>query len=135
MRHESADAGNAFSRALAIQREAASQGFDWPEIAGVLDKVREELDELIEALRQGDRVHARDEFGDLLFTVLNLSRFMDVDTEEELDRTTTRFVSRYTRLKSILSEGGETVDQVGLDYLNHVWKEVKRGEFEKQKKA
>lgn len=135
MQHEPSDAGNAISRSLTIQREAASQGFDWPEIAGVLDKVREELDEIIEAVTQNDRVHARYEFGDLLFTVLNLSRFLDADPEQELDRTTARFVSRYSRLKSILAEREETVDQVSLEYLNRVWKEVKRGESEKQKKA
>ena len=128
MQHESSDAGNAFSRSLAIQREAASQGFDWPEISGVLDKVQEELNELIEAVTRGDTVHARYEFGDLLFTVMNLARFLDAEPEQELDRATDRFMSRYTRLKSILAEGGQTVAQTALDDLNRVWKEVKRAE-------
>ena len=128
MQHESSDARNAFSRSLAIQREAASEGFDWPEISGVLDKVREELNELIEAVTRGDTVHARYEFGDLLFTVMNLARFLDAKPEQELDRATDRFMSRYTRLKSILAEGGQTIAQTALDDLNRVWKEVKRGE-------
>ena len=105
MQHKYSDVGNAFSRSLAIQREAASQGFDWPEIAGVFDKTREELDELVEAVTRGDTVHARYEFGDLLFTVMNLARFLDAEPEPELDRATDRFMSRYTRLKSILAEG------------------------------
>ncbi|MCH7959732.1 MAG: hypothetical protein IID08_06360 [Candidatus Hydrogenedentes bacterium] len=135
MQHESSDARNAFSRSLAIQREAASEGFDWPEISGVLDKVREELDELVEAVTRRDTVHARYEFGDLLFTVMNLARFLDADPEKEIDRAAARFTSRYKRLKSILAERKRTVAQTDFDDLNRVWKEVKRSECDEQKRA
>lgn len=135
MKHDSPEPANAFARSLSIQLEAAANGFDWPEIEGVFDKVREELDEVVDAVTRGDAPHARYEFGDLLFTVINLARFLEAEPEQELERAAARFTSRYEHLKTILSERGETLKGMDLDELNRVWKEVKRSEHEEQKKA
>jgi ATP diphosphatase len=109
----------ALHRASKIQNRAAKVGFDWDQAAEVLPKVREELGELEEALT--DPVHAQQELGDVLFSVVNLARHLGLDPEIALGQATDRFEARFRRMES---EG--SLDGLDLDGLNQRWDRAKR---------
>lgn len=94
----------ALFRALQISKRAAKQGFEWPDYASVLEKLREELAELEEAVAGSDPARIEAELGDVLFTVVNLARWQRVDPEEALRKMLARFERRYRRMES-LAEG------------------------------
>ena len=119
----------ALARAVKLQKRAARGGFDWPEAAQVLDKVEEETHELRAEL-QGGRVPDRieDEVGDLLFTVANLARHLEVDPEEALRRTNRKFERRFRRIEAALRAGGRPMSEVALDQLEALWQAAKEDE-------
>lgn len=108
-----------------IQRDAAAVGFDWPDIQGVFDKLHEEIAEIHEALARGDREHARHEVGDLLFSVVNLARFLSADPGEELRRTNERFTRRFDMVKTEIARTGRAVQDCTLRELDAVWDAIK----------
>lgn len=112
----------------AIQEDASAQGFDWPDISGVLQKIHEELQEIQTALDAGDREHAQSELGDLLFATVNLARFLDADPTEELRRATERFSSRFARLQHELNRESRVMQECSIEELDEVWERVKRAE-------
>ncbi|MCG6887737.1 MAG: nucleoside triphosphate pyrophosphohydrolase [Proteobacteria bacterium] len=118
----------ALTRALKLQRRAARAGFDWPSVTGVLDKVREEFDEVAEALHAApgsDRVV--EEIGDLLFSVVNLTRHLDVDPETALRRANRKFERRFGQVETRLrAQGG--IEQASLAEMDAAWEAVKRSE-------
>ncbi len=116
----------ALARALAVQRDAARVGFDWPEIAPVFDKVLEEVEEIREALALGQQEHAKDELGDLLFAVVNLARFLHADPAEALHRTTDRFEHRFRRVCEIVRDAGKAPQDCALEELDAAWDRAKR---------
>ena len=91
----------ALARALLVSKRAARAGFEWASIEGVLEKLDEELREVREALSEGDKAHTEAEIGDLLFTVVNLARWAEIDPEEALRHMIDRFTRRYTRMESL----------------------------------
>ena len=91
----------ALFRALQISKRAAKQGFEWPDYASVLEKLREELAELEEAVAGGDPMRIEAELGDVLFTVVNLARWQRIDPEEALRKMLARFERRYRRMESL----------------------------------
>jgi len=101
-------------------------GFDWPDIAGVFEKVREELGEIEAALAAGDVPHARRELGDVMFAVVNLGRFLGADPAAELARTNRRFLRRFDLLKRYLREEGRRVEDCTLEELDAVWTRAKK---------
>lgn len=116
---------DALDEALAVQQAASRIGFDWPDIQGPLDKVREELDEIHAALDAHDHAHARRELGDLLFSVVNLARFLDADPSEELRAMTGRFTSRFERVKVRIMEQGRRLEDCTLAELDALWDAAK----------
>jgi XTP/dITP diphosphohydrolase len=96
---------SALAGAMTISRRAAAAGFEWDDLAGVWAKVDEELDELRQALAQGDPAHAQSELGDVLFTLVNLARWSNLDPEAGLAGTNRRFLDRFSRVEAAL--GGE----------------------------
>jgi XTP/dITP diphosphohydrolase len=96
---------SALAGAMTISRRAAAAGFEWDDLAGVWAKVDEELDELRQALAQGDSAHAETELGDVLFTLVNLARWSNLDPEAGLAGTNRRFLDRFSRVEAAL--GGE----------------------------
>ena len=92
----------ALAGAMTISRKAAAAGFEWDTIDGVWAKVKEELDELREAAASGDRSHAQEELGDLLFTLVNVGRWGGLDPEEGLAGTNRRFLDRFRRVEMAL---------------------------------
>ena len=123
MPHETNDA---IARSWAIQSDASRRGFDWPDIQGVLGKVREELGEIEEAWGAGDRNAAQDELGDLLFATVNLARFLDVDPAEALGGANARFQKRFALLEAELQSTGKVMEECSLEELDEVWEWVKR---------
>ena len=104
----------ALTGAMTISRKAAAAGFEWDAIAGVWAKVEEELGELQEAVASGDRGHAQEELGDLLFTLVNVARWGDLDPEEGLAGTNRRFLDRFRRVEAALGGdlGGRSIGEL-----------------------
>jgi ATP diphosphatase len=118
----------AMARAGKLQKRAASVGFDWPEPLPVLDKVREELDEVLEAMAQGDSAALADEVGDLLFSVVNLARHLKVDPENALRGANTKFDRRFRFIEQALRDTHRPVEDCSLEELDALWGEAKRQE-------
>lgn len=118
--------GDLLLRACSIQANASCLGFDWPDISGVFAKVREEIGELSEAIEVGDKAQVRCEFGDLIFSVVNLSRFVDACPSAELEAATRRFEERFECLRSILVNRDRAILDCSVDELDEVWGEAKR---------
>ncbi len=115
----------ALARAQAISRRAASLGFEWPNIDLVWAKVDEELCELKEAVAAGDQRHTGEEFGDLLFTLVNVARFLSVESEEVLAQTVERFTARFHHIEARLRQANKAFDQSSIDEMDRYWDEAK----------
>ena len=112
----------ALAGAMAISRKAAAAGFEWDDLDGVWGKVHEELDELKEAVASGDRAHAQEELGDVLFTLVNVARWCGLDPEEGLAGTNRRFLERFGRVEAAL--GGDLTGR-SLAELEALWRQAK----------
>lgn len=115
----------ALMRAAKISKKAARTGFDWPDIDSVFDKLREETAELRVAVDSGNREHIKEEIGDLLFTVVNISRFAGIDPEEALRDMLGKFAYRFQRIEEHARETGREVGQLTLKEMDQVWDEAK----------
>lgn len=115
----------ALTEAAQISRKAARAGFDWPEIDQVLDKVREELDELAEARNRQSADEVEGELGDLLFTLVNVARFLNVDPEQALRRTNAKFRRRFAHVEGALAEQGRDFSKSNLEEMEQLWQEAK----------
>ncbi|MDR5906640.1 nucleoside triphosphate pyrophosphohydrolase [Franzmannia qiaohouensis] len=118
----------ALSRAAKLSKRAARVGFDWPDSRGVIDKIREELAEVEAALDAGDRDHAAEEVGDLLFAVTNLARTLKADPEQCLRATNAKFERRFRHVESALAARGQQPSSVTLDEMEAHWQDAKRRE-------
>lgn len=110
-----------------IQAAASAEGFDWPDVTGVLDKVEEEIAEVREAIAAGDAAHARKELGDLLLVAVNLARFLGADPREELMAATDRFENRFRQLKIFLDSDGKSIGDCAPEVLEAAWQRIKPG--------
>ena len=124
---EDAVAG-ALHRAHKIQKKAAKHGFDWPDVTGVLDKIAEELGEVRSAIAAGNETRVRSEIGDLLFSVVNLSRYREHVAEEVLGETIRKFEKRFACMERLLAADGKTLDGCRIEELETYWVRAKAGE-------
>jgi len=115
----------ALPRAHKVQKKAASVGFDWPDLDGVFDKIEEELGELREAVRKESSERQRDELGDLLFAVVNASRFIKADPEEALAGTNRKFAERFKYIEEQLRISGRAFGDTDLLEMEKWWQEAK----------
>ena len=113
----------AVSAAMTISRKAAKAGFEWEDIAGVWSKVNEELEELKDAISSGDKAHAQEELGDVLFTLVNVARWCEISPEEGLAGTNQRFLDRFSRVEAALD--GDLQGQ-SIEKLEGLWQQAKR---------
>lgn len=119
----------ALMRAAKVQKRAAKANFDWEDVYEPLFKVGEELSELEEAIENGCPMSISEEFGDLLFAVVNVSRFIKVDSEETLNRATDKFISRFQKVEEICNERNIDMKNSTLEELDSIWEEVKKKNF------
>lgn len=120
----------ALTRALKLQEKASRVGFDWNDARQVLAKIREETQEVAEALEDGGIAAIRDEMGDLLFAVVNLARHAGVDPEDALRGTNDKFTRRFGHVEQRLAADGRRPDQASLDEMEALWQEAKQKERE-----
>lgn len=111
----------ALMRADKVQKKAAKVGFDWDSVDGAFDKVSEELAELKEAVQMGVVDNALEELGDLLFSVVNVSRFISVDSEEALTYATDKFIDRFSKVEKMAEEKGLNMKETELSELDKLW--------------
>jgi len=110
-------------------------GFDWPDISGVFEKVHEELEEIADAWRNGDREEAQRELGDVLFAIVNLARFLGTDPRKELHDANARFTERFQMLTKSVQEKGLVMQECTLEQLDTVWERVKEEIDQSSKKG
>ena len=116
----------ALARAQSITRRASHLGFDWPNIGPVWEKVEEEIRELKNAAESGDKTRTGEELGDLLFSLVNLARFLDVEAEEILAQTVDRFTRRFHYIETKLQQADKSFDQSSLEEMDRLWEEAKK---------
>jgi len=116
----------ALTRARRVQEKAASVGFDWPDIAAVWAKVNEELDELREAQAGADPEDIAEEFGDVLFSLVNLGRFLHLSAEDALRQTMAKFEYRFRGIEQELARRGRRIDESSLAEMDAIWNSFRR---------
>jgi tetrapyrrole methylase family protein/MazG family protein len=122
----------ALARAQSITRRASHLGFDWPDIDPVWEKVTEEINELKDAASSGDKKRTGEELGDLLFSLVNVARFLDVEAEDALAQTIDRFTRRFHHVESRLHEVNKSFEQSSLEEMDRFWEEAKKLESQKK---
>lgn len=115
-------------RAQAVQKKAASVGFDWDDVSGPLDKLAEETDELKEAIGTADRDRIAEELGDLLFAVVNVARLLDVDADSALRAALGKFESRFQYIEESAARSGRDVGVMTIHEMDSLWEEAKTSE-------
>jgi len=118
----------ALLKAQRIQAKASRVGFDWKDASGSVEKIDEELGELKQAIASGSPEQVAGEMGDLLFSLVNTCRFLEVDAEGALEGTTRKFARRFREVERRIREQGRSLKACTLAELDAVWDEVKRGE-------
>ena len=115
----------ALMRAQTIQKKAARVGFDWDKVEEVTAKAREEVSEFAEAVEAGKTAQMEEELGDLLFSIVNVARYIDVSPEQALTRTNQKFLSRFAYIEQKLTERGSTPAEATLEEMDALWEEAK----------
>jgi len=115
----------ALKRAQKLQKRAAREGFDWPTIEPVLDKIEEEISELREAIKNNNQPEIHEETGDVFFSCVNLARHLNVDAEESLRSCNAKFEKRFAYIENTLSESNRKVSDCSLDELEVLWLQAK----------
>lgn len=115
----------ALLRSYEISSRAAAVGFEWPTPADVVLKIEEEVRELREAIDSGDRRHAREEMGDLLFSISNLARKLDIEPESALREASDKFTARFQALEAVFEANARPLSEATLAEMEEVWARVK----------
>ncbi len=113
----------ALMRSAKVQKKAAAAGFDWDSTDGIYDKISEETEELKEAIEKGSNIE--EEYGDLLFSVVNLGRHLKLTPEIALSGATEKFIRRFEKMETLSKERGKNLDECDISELDALWNEVK----------
>ena len=116
----------AMIKASRIQDKAASAGFDWEKPEQVFEKVREELEELNAEVQSGNKTKIESEFGDVLFSLINYARFINVDPESALERTNKKFIRRFQFMEEKVKDEGKTLSDMSLEEMDVHWEKSKK---------
>ncbi len=116
----------AMVKAVRIQDKARGAGFDWERPEQVWEKVEEEQQELLEVVAQGQQNKIEQEFGDLLFALINYSRFLKIDPESALERTNKKFMRRFQYMEQRVQENGQQLSDLNLQEMDVFWEEAKK---------
>ena len=115
----------ALKRAQKITSIASAYGFDWPKTEDIREKLKEELQEFDDAVKSGSNDKIEEELGDIFFTLVNLSRFLSVDAETSLSKTTGKFLRRFSYVTKKLSACGISIKEATLAQMDTLWNEAK----------
>ena len=116
-------------KAMRIQEKAKSSGFDWETKDQVWEKVMEELNEFKNEAEKGNAEKMKNEFGDLIFSLINYSRFIDINPEEALERTNIKFIKRFKYLEQNANDNGKKLHDMSLAEMDKIWEESKAKEL------
>jgi XTP/dITP diphosphohydrolase len=101
-------------------------GFEWDNREQVWEKVEEEQKELMEAVQSGEQSDIEEEFGDLMFSMINYARFLSIDAEAALERTNRKFINRFEKMEDAVGLSGKQINDLSLAELDAIWNEVKK---------
>ena len=118
----------ALIKALRIQEKAKQVGFEWKVTSQVKSKLMEELSELDEVIAEGNQDRMEDEFGDVLFSMVNYARFLNIDPENALERTNKKFKKRFEQMEAIMTNDNKELSSYTLEQMDAVWNEIKKNE-------
>lgn len=113
-------------KAIRIQEKAKQVGFEWENKEDVWKKVEEEMDELKEAVAENDNGHIEEEFGDVMFSLINYARFLRIDAEGVLEKTNKKFISRFTQMEAEAFASGSSLADMSLAEMDALWNSIKR---------
>ena len=113
-------------KAIRLQEKSKQVGFEWNNSGEVWEKVEEETLELKEAVDSGDIHHMEEEFGDLMFSLINYARFLHIDAETALERTNRKFIDRFTKMEQTIVLSGKQMTDLSLEELDAIWNAVKK---------
>ena len=116
----------AMVKATRIQEKAKQVGFEWDNKEDVWKKVEEEMAELHEAIAEGDTPHIEEEFGDVLFSLINYARFLNIDAEGVLEKTNVKFINRFQQMEALAKEKEKNLADMSLAEMDELWDEVKK---------
>jgi len=113
-------------KAMRLQEKAKQMGFEWEVKEQVWNKVEEEITELKEAIAEGRHDNIEDEFGDVVFSLINYARFLQIDAENALERTNKKFISRFTRMEQQALAAGRKLEDMTLEEMDAIWNTIKQ---------
>jgi MazG family protein len=113
-------------KAMRLQEKAKQVGFEWDTREQVWDKVLEEMEELKEVVDLQDAVKTEEEFGDLIFSLINYARFLQIDAEQALERTNKKFISRFTQMEAVAMAQHKNLTDMSLEEMDAIWNSIKK---------
>ena len=113
-------------KATRLQEKSKQVGFEWDNRDQVWDKVEEELQELKEAVASESQERMEDEFGDVMFSLINYARFLDIDAENSLERTNKKFIKRFTEMEQRALQAGKPLAEMSLGEMDAIWNSIKK---------
>lgn len=119
----------ALIKAMRLQEKAKQVGFEWENKEQVWEKVKEEEGELFEAIQSNDQQKIEEEFGDLVFSLVNFARFLNIDAENALEITNKKFIKRFTQMEEEASASGKKLEDMSLQEMDAIWNQIKRHKY------
>jgi len=116
----------ALIKAMRLQEKAKQVGFEWENKEQVWEKVKEEENELQQAITDGDHTKIEEEFGDLVFSLVNFARFLNIDVENALEITNKKFIKRFSQMEEKAMASGKNLDEMSLQEMDSIWNQIKR---------
>lgn len=113
-------------KAIRLQEKAKQVGFEWENTGQVWDKVNEEMEELQEAIAEKDHAKIEEEFGDLIFSLINYARFLHIDAESSLEKTNKKFIERFTQMEKQALAKGKPLSEMSLQEMDDIWNSIKQ---------
>jgi len=113
-------------KAMRLQEKAKQVGFEWNKTEEVWEKVKEEIDELQEAVSSQNKQKTEEEFGDLIFSLINYARFLQIDAENCLEKTNKKFISRFSKMEKEALANGKNLYEMNLEEMNAIWNSIKK---------